>query len=253
MQTHLALQKYFERKKKSSRGFSLRALARRVGVSPSFLSRIMSGKKSIPDSLLKKLARVLDVEPELLAGTTPAKRKPKAVVTSPVEDWEISRSETAQILRNWYYVAILEFTTLENYDGKIESIAQRLRLSRATVEIALREMQSLGLVKLEKDRYKKTDEKIRFTSSTSTHLIRKFHDDILERCQQELRTATTEEEFHKRLVAGVVVTCTPEAVQSAKRKLADCLYEIANELTANPGTEVYHLGAVFFPLTKDQA
>jgi len=251
LQTHLALQKYFERKKKSSPGFSLRALARRVGVSPSFLSRIMSGKKSIPDNLLKKLARVLDVEPELLAGASPTKRKQKTVVTSPVDDWAISRKETAQILRNWYYVAILEFTTLQNYDGKIETIARRLRLSTQTVEIALREMLSLGLVNLEKGRYKKSDEKIRFTSSTSTHLIRKFHDDILERCQLELRNATTEEEFQKRLIAGVMVTCTPEAAQSAKRKLADCIYEIANELTANPGTEVYHLGAVFFPLTKD--
>ena len=250
MQTHMALQRYFERKKKSSPGFSMRALARKLNVSPSFLSRVMSGKKPVPDPLLKKLAGALDVEPEFLAVLPQKSRKRTQIANTHADEYEIVKKEAEVVLRNWFYIAILELTTLENYDGSVEMIATRLRLSPTAVEIALRELQAIGLLENKSGRYRKTKSKIRFASAVSTHLIRKFHDDMMAQCQTELRSATSVESFQKRLVTGVTLSCSPEAVQAAKRKLAECLYEIAEGLMASPGTEVYHLAMQLFPLTK---
>lgn len=129
-------------------------------------------------------------------------------------------------------------------------IASRLSLSPETVKVALRELHSFGLIELGNGLYKKTKSKIRFTSATSTQVIRKFHDDLMEQAQLILRKGGDEDEFQRRLITGITVTCSPEAMQAAKRKLSECLFEIANDLTSAPGTEVYHLAAQLFPLTK---
>ena len=251
MKTHQAIKMYFERKRKSSPGFSVRSLARRLDISPSFLSRAINGKKALPTELLGKLATALDVEPELLVPepiTGPARKVSE--VNSAVEDWTVANKDTLQILRSWYYLPILEFTTLTNFDGSAAMIARRLKISPTATELALKEMMALGLLKLEKGRYCKVDRKIRFTSAKSIALIRHFHDEMLEKGQQELRTAISEEEYKKRFIAGITISANPEAVEAAKRKLSECLYQIANDLTEAPGSEVYHLGMQLIPLTK---
>lgn len=250
MQTHEALQKYFERKKKSAPGFSIRSLARRLDVSPSFLSRVMTGKKPIPESLLPRLANALDVEPDLFAPNTPSSAPKKSEGLAAFEDWSVAQGDHLQVLRNWFYLPIMELTTLKNFGGTAEEIALRLKISQATADIALRELMAIGLITCEDGRYRKTSRKIKFASAKSTHLIRRFHHEMLEKAQEELRTATSDDAFQKRLITGLTVTASPEALQAAQKKLADCLVEIANDLTKNPGTEVYQLGVQLFPLSK---
>ena len=244
---HELLKKYFDRKRKSSPGFSLRALAGRLDVSASFLSRVMSGKKPVPAELLPRLAKALDVEPEMLVPKTPAKKEKAPPAAA---DWSIADIEATQILRNWYNVPILELLTLSNFDGSAAAISRRLKLSKATTEIALRELEMMGLIQNKEGRYVKTESRLRFTSSKSTTLIRKFHDEMLEKSQFELRNATTEDEFQNRLITGITISASPEKIQEAKAKLADFLHELANDIISSPGTEVYHLSAQLFPLTK---
>jgi len=250
MRRHEALRKYFDRKKKSSPGFSIRSLARRLDVSPSFLSRVMAGKKPIPESLLPRLATALDIEPDFFAppAASPAPAQSESIAA--FEDWDIAQGDHLQVLRNWFYLPIMELTTLAHFSGTAEEIARRLRLSQATTDIALRELVALGLMAYDNGRYRKTSRKIKFASAKSTHLIRRFHHEMLEKAQEELRTATSDTDFQKRLISGVTVTAAPEALRAAQKKLADCLVEIANDLTQNPGTEVYHLGVQLFPLSK---
>ena len=251
MKTHAVLAKYFARKKKASAGFSMRALAKRLDVSAPFLSRVLSGKKSIPPDFLEKLGRALDVEPELLAGLLQDRvLKKGSEVSSPATDWPIADMQATQILRNWYNVPILEITTLANFDGTAATIARRLNLSLTSTEIALRELISLGLITVNEGRYEKTDRKLRITSAKSLAAIRHFHDEMLEKSQIELRVAQSDAEFQNRLITGITVSASPERVQEAKRKLADFLHELADDLSATPGTEVYHLAAQLFPLTK---
>jgi uncharacterized protein (TIGR02147 family) len=247
METQAALKMYFEVKRKTSRGFSLRSLARRLQVSPSFLSRVLNGKKALPSHLRHKLAKALDVEPELLGPETTT-----TSVTSAVDEWEIAEPQSKQILRNWYYIPILELVMLSNFDGELESIARRLGLSLTTVGIAVRELVDLGLLKQVDGRHTKTKTLLRFTSATSLHLIRQFHDAMLTRAREELRLRQAEEDFERRLIIGITVTAAPEKVQEAKRRLAECLYEIANDLMSAPGTEVYHIALQLLPLTKGE-
>lgn len=250
MQTYLALQKYFARKQKASKGFSMRALARKLDVSPSFLSRIMNGKKPVPEDLLGKLAKALDVEPEMITADPATRALKREFSTAKAEEFEIVPQNAEQILRNWFYLAVLEVTTLKDYDGTPAQIAHKLGLAEPAVDVALRELESFGLLARKNGLPVKAKDKMRFASATGSKFIRKFHDEMMEQAQMILRKPVSDEDFQKRLMTGVTLSATPEAVQVAKRKLAKCLYEIANELMSEPGSEVYHLAMQLFPLTK---
>jgi uncharacterized protein (TIGR02147 family) len=259
MQTHEVLRKYFE-KRKANAGFSLRSLARRLEVSPSFLSRVLSGAKPVPYPLLLKLGTALDIAPEVFTSIKEAHsqapepelapKKGKRKIKTALEDWDLASVDSVSILRQWYYLPILEFTTLGNYDGAAESIASRLGLSLGVVESALRELEHLGLLEWKKDRFVKTKEKLRWGSGKSVDEVRKFHDQMLARAQLELRRNGNPEDFALRFITGITLSTTPDRIAAAKKKLAECLHDIANELITDSGTEVYHLAAQLIPLTK---
>jgi uncharacterized protein (TIGR02147 family) len=259
LHTHETLRKYFERKRDFSAAFSLRSLARRVEVSPSFLSRILSGQKPVPYPLLLRLESALDIEPEVFSSIRLAHqleessavvaRKGKAEMITQLADWDLATPEAIGVLRQWYFIPILEVTRLEGYDGKVESIAKLLRLPLTTAEQAVKELTALKLLVEEDGKLVKTRRKLRIGSGKPNADIRRYHGAMLERARRELLSAAPED-FEKRLITGITITASPEKIAKAKQRLAECLHEIANELIAEDGSEVYHLAAQLFPLTK---
>jgi len=242
-------QKHFELKRKSVHGFSLRALARKMGLSPSYLSRLLRGEKPLPEKLLMPLARALDVSPEVVAnfkGNSPVEKETETETS----DWELSPATSHRVLTQWYYIPLLELTSLKNFDGRIETLAERLGVSPASVEVAVRELVALDLLKWEEGRLRKVKRKLRFSSAKSLTAIRSFHAQFLLRAREELTQKTLQEDFERRLITGITLTVPADKVEEAKRRLAECLHEISNDLTAESGDEVYHLAAQFFPITK---
>lgn len=239
----------------------MRLLARDLNISVSFLSRVLAGKKAIPYALLLKIQKPLEIESEVfenirrshtefLEGLAVPVRG-KVQVKTEMEDWELAEKKTLNVLRHWYYLPILEFSTLKRYDGTPASVAKYLGLSTPVVEVALRELVSVGLMKEQEGRFIKTKKKIRWGSSKSVSEIRRFHDQMMSRAQEVLRTRTSADDFEKRLISGITLTTSPKKIKEAKRKLNEILHELANDLIAEDGTEVYHLALQFFPLGSD--
>jgi uncharacterized protein (TIGR02147 family) len=260
MHTHETLRKYFERKRDFSAAFSLRSLARRVEVSPSFLSRILSGQKPVPYPVLLRLESALDIEPEVFATirqahqleetSTTVARKGMAEISSELSEWNLTSPATLRVLRQWYFIPMLEITRLAGYDGRPETIAALLRMPLATVTQAIAELKDMKLLVEENGMLVKTRRKLRIGSAKPNADIRRFHASMLERAQRELQLSVNEEDFERRLITGITISASPEKIAAAKQRLAECLHEIANELIEDKGTEVYHLAAQLFPLTK---
>jgi len=267
--THQILRKYFDRKRRTTAGASLRSIAKRLDLSPSFLSRILSGQKPVPYPVLAPLCQALDVEHEVFVTLkaayvpdgSPAEvqdcyrvagppKKGKRSVESSLEDWDLANAKTMLVLRQWFYLPILEFTTLETYDGDLAEMARRLGLPPPLVEIAVRELKEHGLLLEKNGKLVKTKKKLRWGSGKSVEQIRKFHDEMLERAQHELRNFSENADVENRLVTGITLTSSPEKVRALKGKLAEFLHELANELMEAEGEDVFHLSAQLFPLTR---
>lgn len=258
MKVHSTLKKYLAKKQRSSSGFSIRAMAKRLEVSPSFLSRVLSGKKRLPFSLLVELQSILEIEAEvfeLLKEKYAENQTYKSLVgtadlDSQLQSWELAEKPSFSVLRQWFYLPILECTTLKNYDGTLLMIAQRLGISEFAVQIAIKEMVALGLMKEKNGQYLKAKKKLRWGSSKTLNEIRSFHYQMMTKAQEELKTRTSEDDFSKRLITGITITASSKQIANAKKRLSEAIHEIANELVSANGDEVYHLSAQLFPLTK---
>ncbi len=252
---------YLERKRKSKHGYSLRILAKAVGKSPSYLSRVLRGQKPLTLDLFEGLAAALDVELETLtllrdslkprvSSENPAGKLAEKPVSSEMLTWQMTDKKQFDVLREWYYLPILEFVTTHLYDGSTSSIAERLGLGRVTVEMAIHEMVQCQLLTVNGARLCKTDEKTRWSSPNSAASIRKFHASMMGRAQLQLQQETSPEAFANRLITGITLTAKQEKIDAARAKLANCLHEIANELIGESGDVVYHLSAQLFPLSR---
>jgi uncharacterized protein (TIGR02147 family) len=263
METHEILKKYFAQKKKFSPGYSLRSIARRLKVSPSFLSRVLSGERSIPYKMLLRLEKILDIAPEIFAtlkaahqveveGSLAPTRGKRKVETS-LKDWEMASEESVRILREWFYLPILEASCLDGFDGKAATLARRLGLHETLARSACEELVALGLMTKNDKTYASANKKLRWDSAKSVNEVRRFHDQMLKRAQNELSRPQSEEDFKRRLITGITLSTYPEKIELAKKRLAECLHEIANDLIDDgPGTEVFHLAAQLFPLTFEK-
>lgn len=258
--THAILKKHFEKRKSEDRAFSLRAVSQRLGVSPAHLSRVLSGQKPPSYALLLKLGRALDVDAETMTALRSAHshhlddatvvRRGPAEAAADRESWDLAEKETFSVLRQWFYLAILEFTTLKSFDGTAGSIARRLGVGPGAAEVALKELQSLGLLTEKNGRLRKAKKHLRWsTNSKFLPDVRRFHSQMLKKADETLTTRTADEDFARRLITGITITADTAKIQTAKEKLSAFLHELARELGDGEGTDVYHLSAQLFPLT----
>ena len=248
------LRQHFKRKKR--KGYSLRALARDLEVSPTFISRMFNSKKKVPLAMVGPIARVLDMDFETVLEVRrqllPVDPLAQAQFRTPGSSgpWAVTTKRSLSALRQWFYLPLMELTCCIDYDGSHDYLARRLGLSPVTVEVAVRELISLSLLEQDANGYvRKTDPLLRMASSQSVAQVRAFHRQMLKRADEELSRIDSEA-FAQRLIMGVTVTAAPEDIAIAKKMLADSLHEIANFLAKAQGTEVYHLAAQLFPLTK---
>jgi transcriptional regulator with XRE-family HTH domain len=255
MTMQAVLKKYLLKKKKAHTGFSIRSLARDLQVSPSFLSRIFNSQKAVPYGLLLKLKKPLGIEDEVFQTildrySGPISTPLQPTEQSPLENWDFAENSSFSVLRQWFYLPILECTTLKGYDGSFKKIAKKLGLSETVVEIAVREMAALGLMIEKNGHFTKSKSMLRWSTSTSKSEVRNFHHQMMTKAQELLRFSNTEEDYSKRLITGITLTVSPNKINRAKKLLSDALHNIANELGQDKGSEVYQLSGQLIPLTK---
>lgn len=254
------LKTFFNRKKQLSSAYSLRALARDIRVSPSFLSEVMSGKKRLSLDRLDLVTKVLDIDPEAAmdlrreyvpdqvrasVSAVKKKRPPK-----PEQEFVNLSRKHFGILRHWYYFAILDLTTCADFGGTLEEIARRLGLHPETAGVAVRELLEQGLLLEDGGRLKKTHDSIRLASATPRSELANYHEKLLEKARYELKSKLNEEDWNRRMIAGITFSADPQKIAAAKKMFFDCMDEITAFLSEGEEcTEVYHVALQMFPLT----
>lgn len=266
MSTAEILKTYLDRKKTKNGGYSLRALARDLGKSPSYMSQVLSGHRRLSADLYADLADKLELDGMARRNLSLSVINESDLPTEVKEDLklsldkvdaeeEYSRYEESaylefDILRHWYCVAILDLPSLSNFEPSIGWISKFLNISPYEAETTVQKLFSLGLLKEENGCWIKAKFKLRFSSTSSKTSIRLFHQQMMEKAIVELRTQTTDESFQRRLITGVTLATNPNNVKRAQQRMNEMLFELSEILTAGECTELYHIGAQLFPIAR---
>ena len=252
-----------KRKQAVQPAYSLRALARDLGVSAAFLSKVMSGEKLPPRERLEKLCYLLELdvlEKEFVVkavmldsfGTKVLSRidaKPRKSIGSKGPR-TTTDAPSRQVLGSWMNLAVLEGLTLRPPHCDPETLRIRLGISEAHWKQTIQTLLTAGLIEEQDGRYQKKDELLYIAGGRSRAEVRAFHEMMIQKARAELTEKTLQEDYERRLINGFTVAVNPNNLEHVKAKILRFLDEISREAAAGECVDVYQLNVQFFPLTK---
>jgi len=246
--------KYEEMRAKNA-AFSLRAFARRLDVSPSTLTRVLNGERSVSRPLAEHICEKLVLDPQERADvldTFPSNRRYRK------ESTKINSTETDpsylqlsadqfRIIGEWYHFGILSLLKTKGFKNDPEWIAGRLGISTREAAAAIERLERLGMIRLDMHgQWTRTRPRARTSDDVLNLSLQKAHRQNLELGQEALASIPVD----LRDFSAITMPTTPELLPKAKeliRKFQDDLSEL---LESKPGTEVYKFCTQLFPLTK---
>jgi uncharacterized protein (TIGR02147 family) len=263
------LEQALKRAIRNSPSYSMRALARKIGVSAPYLSRMLKGEKPIPDSRFKSLVRVLEMDETaqrrlkiaMLREEVQGKREIAAFLEklltnggksahSAVDGYTEGSLAEQSLLEPFFKVAMLDLVTCADFVADAKWIADRLGIRVEEAKLAFEQLAAAGLIAEQEGKWIKVELKLRFPATRSRSGIRRYHQNMMLKALEVLTTQTSDEEFLRRMIIGVSFAANPAHLPQARERLNEMLYELTEILTEGECTEIYQLNAQLFPLTK---
>lgn len=253
------LAKAFENKKAKNPSYSQAALARDLGVSSVFVSKVFTGEKDVPPARFKKLFKVLEMDINLqsvfikatLLNSLPSEDlkdlvRSNFLTENKMENYKIESPKKISLLQKWYHVPLLTYLTCENIDLSPKAIAKYFKVTEIEIVQSLESLQTLGLVENQNGFWKKVEDHSYFPTTQTKTEVRDFHKQMIQKAYQELSKADAQA-FEKRLITGFSIAANPENVEKSKKLIFDFLSEISHSLSEGSCSEVYQCNVQLFP------
>lgn len=264
------LKSTLQKKAKLNSSYSLRAFAKKLGLSPGGLSLILNKKKKLSVERAYEVAMGLELKKEeaeyFLALIQLEAAKSSALRMQYLERLKslnphfnegsifkqsLLTLEHFKLISEWYGLAILELITelKGNWDAK--SIAKKMGLSKIEVEVVVERLLKLELIQ-EKDvgGYERVVETLLVESPLANDALRSYYEGVHEESRKSIRAQSPAEK-----VIGAQVFAFDVAQLEDVRKLTNDYLDQLNDLAArgNNKTEVYQAIANVFKLTKQES
>lgn len=223
--------------------YSLRAYSKRLGISHSAISEMISGKRTITAKAAEKILQGLDKSPEQISQ----------ILNSSKEQTSESKfksldMDTYHLIADWHYFAILSLTETEGFQSSELWIAKRLGISIKTATEALQRLQNLGLVERDSKtkKIKPTGDQFEAVSAVAKPALKKACRQNLELAQKALE----ETQFNERDFTAITLCFDPARMDEAKEQIKKFRRKFCDSMESKKKKEVYKLTVALFPLTK---
>jgi uncharacterized protein (TIGR02147 family) len=248
-----------DRRKRKNPRYSLRAYARFLGLDPSALSRLLSGKQEISVSVCRQLVRKLDLPVEekryfLLSAAQKRKESMCQLLATELhrEDLQPRPLEidpgTYERIADCRILALLEATFLDDFEDDPRWLAPRLGVSETFAREAIEALLSVGLLERRDGRLRKASAYMSVADKQRTSAAHRSQQrQVLERAVESLE----QDPLDKRGTMAMVMAIDPDKLPIAKRMMQAFMDELCDYLTAGRRTRIYQLGVQLFPIQKE--
>lgn len=238
----------FARIKARNSRMTLRALARRLELSPGRLSEFLSGKRRITVKTAQRISERLALDPARkhhFLRTIGSPGRAGRASESPT-NYHLLALDQFALIADWYHYAILSLTEIKGFKSKEEWIAKRLGISTIQVRAALQRLVRVGLLKVEDGRWVTTGRNLETPSDIASSALRRSHRQDLKRAMRALDEVALEERDITAMTMAIDVRRLPEA----KRRIREFRKDMARFLEHGEANEVYNLNIQLIPLTE---
>lgn len=245
---------------KKNASYSVRALAKKSGVSISVMSEIMRGKRAVTRKTAERIADRFLLDPserfELLRYY-PEKKKSTKSTRELLKEQTVAKgqllsymklsSDQFQTISHWLHFAILSLLQTKNYQSSAEWISDRLGTSVKEVKMALERLERLGLIEMKADgSFKRKTTKLKTTDGLFDLSVQKSHLSDLDRGRNAIETIPVE----LRDFTSVTFPANTKKLAQAREIIRKAQQEVVNLLADDEATEVYRFSGMMFPLTQ---
>ncbi len=227
--------------------FSLRALAKRVGIHSSALSEILNGKRVVSKKVSERIISRLGVDPatrEQFAVAIKNRKTGKDSSTSEKDRLQLD-ADQHHTIADWFHFGILSLLETSNAKSSAVWIAKRLNISKETVKQALTRLERLGLVRKNGLKLEVTGQSVKSPDEIKLPALKLVHQQNLDKA----REALFQVEIDQRDFSAITLAIDPNRMSEAKKLTRRYLADMENLLEQGDRTEVYKLCVQLFPLT----
>lgn len=235
------ISKEFLRIKTKNPSFSLRALARRLGIQASALSEIMNKKRKISPKMARTVLTNLGLNPLEVEEIVLNKN---TTTTSYERNLSLSYFE---VISEWHYFALLSLTRLINFRSDYGWMAENLNISISLVKRSVEKLLELGL--LDKDENGELySTEINFATPTDIKnaSLRNHSLESLEMAETSLRNDPIE----TRDFTEITMAIDTDKIPKAKQMISDFQDQLCEFLEESNQDAVYKMAVQLYPLSK---
>jgi DNA-binding Lrp family transcriptional regulator len=233
----ILLSTYLKRQALNSR-YSRNAFARDLGVSPTALSQVMSGKRTFSNTNFRRVVDALCLPADF------AKRN--GISPSELSGATRLAIDTFSLMAEWHHFAILNLVEVDNV-RTVAQMTKRLGLSKSETAAAVARLLKLRLLKREGGFLRRTIVMLDAGTDIPSEALRKHN-----REKMELAIASLEKSpLSERDISSLTVGFDVRKLALIKAEIKQFKERINKICTADRGTEVYALNIQFFPLSKN--
>jgi uncharacterized protein (TIGR02147 family) len=258
------LKSYYSKKKKDGSRLSLRAVAKKIGVSVTLLSLVIQGKRRLPIRILDPLCQYLDIDQvdrdrllkNLILKGGGTHQHALELVSKPTEkrasslQWETLGKKDSTFMADWMDIAIFLTAGLKDSDGSPEYVSKKLFLELGMVNRRMRQLEEAGFLIRSEEVLRPAKRSLQIRSGKDFTPIRAYHRAHLENAIQTLVQDTADFDLLQRFITGMTLTISRKSVSRLKQKIQDFLLEFAEECSGEEAEEVYQMAVQFFPISQ---
>ena len=256
------LNEYFIIRKEMNPNYSLRSFAKDLGMPSSNLSSVISGKQGLSKESAEKIAKNLRIKGseknkfiDLVLASDARSKKEKILATARLRQESLLDKKELQedyfkLISDWYYYAILELITIEDFQSSDKWIAEQLGISLNETEKAMERLVRLGLIEIKNNIYQSTGAQLDTTYDIPSFYIKKHNAQILSKASE----AIVEQDIEKREISTLTIAINDEDIKFVKKRIREFRNDLDKELMErtkkNGANRVYSLAIQFFDLLK---
>jgi uncharacterized protein (TIGR02147 family) len=219
----------------------MRSFAKDLDLSPSFLSRVLAGKKTLSADTWVRVSERLGTyfKPVTSADTA----------APPVQDLSI---EAFKLIRDWAHFATLSLIDLTPRKISPAYVGKRLSIPEFHARQILQRLEKLGMIEIKKGKVTNTGTFFVDPKGTPSQYVREFHEQVLEMAKKAIHfQAPVEREYGTNFVA-LAEKDLPEAKKMIRDFRTAFDTRFSSSAQKDPKGDVYALGVQLFRISQKE-
>lgn len=234
-----------EKRKLKNSNYSLRSYARDLKISPSMLSRFLSGDRNPSPETLAKLLENLDIDPGLKKQILEDAYGRLDYEISKDSDYVELHSEQLAQLNHWIYFALLELFRSTRRKFTVRSIAKALNQNEQLIEEKIAILLALGLLKKTQSGFRAVQ--TRQTAKNSRTVLDEIHAGYLDQAKVSMLNSLEA----TRDITGTTILSNPAKITEARERIKTFRRSLASFLSTqftDPDEKLYRIQIALYPL-----